>query len=47
MAREYPTTTKAMDGIFGMGEIKRAEFGAAFASEIAEHLEFFKRQRFI
>ena len=46
MAREYPTTLKAMNGIFGMGEIKRAEFGAAFAKEIAEYLELFKRQRF-
>jgi ATP-dependent DNA helicase RecQ len=46
MAREYPATLKAMGGIFGMGEIKRAEFGACFAAEIAEHLQYFKRQRF-
>jgi len=46
MAREYPTTLKAMNGIFGIGEIKLAEFGAAFALEISQYLEYFKRQRF-
>ncbi len=47
MAREYPASVAAMEGIFGMGEIKRAEFGAAFAAEIADYLEFFRRQKFV
>jgi ATP-dependent DNA helicase RecQ len=39
MAREYPTTVDEMEGIPGMGEKKRAEFGEQFAAEIAAHLE--------
>jgi ATP-dependent DNA helicase RecQ len=32
MARDYPDTLSAMEGIFGMGEKKRAEFGEIFAN---------------
>ena len=38
MAREYPTTDDALADIFGLGVKKRAEFGPAFAAEIAEYL---------
>jgi ATP-dependent DNA helicase RecQ len=38
MAREYPTSVPAMDGITGVGEKKRAEFGATFAAAIAGYL---------
>ncbi|MBI2498212.1 MAG: HRDC domain-containing protein, partial [Opitutae bacterium] len=39
MARDYPTRPDAMAGITGVGEKKRAEFGAIFAATIAEFLE--------
>jgi ATP-dependent DNA helicase RecQ len=39
MAREYPTKVGAMEGISGLGEKKRAEFGGIFAAAIAEFLE--------
>jgi len=39
MAREYPTSVGAMEGISGLGEKKRAEFGETFAAAIAEFLE--------
>jgi ATP-dependent DNA helicase RecQ len=39
MAREYPTRVNAMEGITGVGEKKRVEFGAVFAEAIAEYLE--------
>jgi ATP-dependent DNA helicase RecQ len=39
MAREYPTSVGAMEGISGLGEKKRAEFGELFAAAIAEFLE--------
>jgi ATP-dependent DNA helicase RecQ len=39
MAREYPCREKDMQGIFGMGEKKREEFGAVFARFITEFLE--------
>jgi len=39
MARAYPTRVGAMEGITGVGEKKRAEFGALFAQAIAEFLE--------
>jgi ATP-dependent DNA helicase RecQ len=39
MARHYPESPEQMEGIPGMGEKKRAEFGEAFASEIAEYLK--------
>jgi ATP-dependent DNA helicase RecQ len=38
MARFYPESVEQMEGIPGMGEKKRAEFGAAFAAEIADYL---------
>jgi ATP-dependent DNA helicase RecQ len=46
LAREYPASESAMEGIFGMGEKKRAEFGEAFANEIASYLETNSRMRF-
>ena len=39
MARDYPTSVGAMDGITGVGEKKRAEFGEVFAETIARFLE--------
>jgi ATP-dependent DNA helicase RecQ len=46
MAREYPETLDQMEGIPGMGEKKRAEFGAVFAAEIAAYLTTNSRQAF-
>ena len=46
LAREYPVSESAMDGIFGMGEKKRAEFGEVFAAEIASYLETNSRMSF-
>jgi ATP-dependent DNA helicase RecQ len=46
MARDYPVTISAMEGIFGMGEKKRAEFGATFAAAIAGYLGTNSRQSF-
>jgi ATP-dependent DNA helicase RecQ len=46
MARDYPATELAMQGIFGMGEKKRAEFGAIFAAAIGAYLETNPRIRF-
>lgn len=46
MAREYPTREADMQGIFGMGEKKREEFGSTFARFIAEFLETNSRQAF-
>jgi ATP-dependent DNA helicase RecQ len=39
MARDYPTTVGALAGITGVGEKKRAEFGAIFTETIATFLE--------
>ncbi len=39
MARSYPVRIKDLDGITGVGEKKRAEFGETFASTIAEFLK--------
>ncbi len=39
MARDYPTRLEAMEGITGVGEKKRAEFGAIFAEAIASYLK--------
>jgi ATP-dependent DNA helicase RecQ len=39
MAREYPDRIEAMEGITGVGEKKRAEFGQIFADAIAAFLE--------
>jgi ATP-dependent DNA helicase RecQ len=38
MARHYPTTVPEMDGIPGVGDRKRAEFGAVFSEAIAGYL---------
>jgi ATP-dependent DNA helicase RecQ len=46
MARSYPETAEAMDGIPGMGEKKRAEFAAIFAAEIAGYLRENSRMAF-
>jgi ATP-dependent DNA helicase RecQ len=46
LAREYPETESALDGIFGMGEKKRAEFGQTFTAFIAEFLKTNPRQAF-
>jgi ATP-dependent DNA helicase RecQ len=39
MARYYPETVEQMEGIPGMGEKKRAEFGEVFANEVADYLK--------
>jgi ATP-dependent DNA helicase RecQ len=39
MARQYPTRVGEMEGITGVGEKKRAEFGEVFAEAIATFLE--------
>ena len=39
MARLYPTRIGEMEGIIGVGEKKRAEFGEVFADAIADFLE--------
>ncbi|MEI6107776.1 MAG: DNA helicase RecQ [Opitutae bacterium] len=39
MARAYPTRAGELDGITGVGEKKRAEFGAIFADAIAQFLQ--------
>ena len=46
MARYYPATAADMEGIPGMGEKKRAEFGDAFAAEIAAYLATNARMAF-
>jgi ATP-dependent DNA helicase RecQ len=46
MARHYPETPAQMEGIPGLGEKKRAEFGEIFASAIAEYLKSNGRMAF-
>jgi len=46
MARHYPKTSAQMEGIPGLGEKKRAEFGELFAAAIAEYLRTNGRQAF-
>ena len=46
LAREYPETESALEGIFGMGEKKRAEFGVTFTTFIAEFLKTNPKQVF-
>ena len=46
LARYYPATPGAMEGIPGLGEKKRAEFGATFAAEIAAYLKTNSKQAF-
>ncbi len=46
MARYYPESVDQMEGIPGVGEKKRAEFGEAFANEIAAYLKTNSRMAF-
>jgi ATP-dependent DNA helicase RecQ len=46
MARHYPKTLDEMEGIPGIGEKKRAEFGETFAAEIADYLKTSSRVAF-
>jgi ATP-dependent DNA helicase RecQ len=46
MARHYPTTVDEMEGIPGLGEKKRAEFGEIFSAEIADYLTTNSRMAF-
>jgi ATP-dependent DNA helicase RecQ len=46
MARSYPQSIEAMVGIPGVGEKKRAEFGAVFAEEINAFLQTNSRMQF-
>ena len=46
MAREYPESVTMMEGIYGMGEKKRAEFGQLFADTISEFLRDNPRMQF-
>lgn len=46
MARNYPVKVSDLDGITGVGEKKRAEFGESFASTIAEFLKTNPRMTF-
>ncbi|MBL9185868.1 MAG: DNA helicase RecQ [Opitutaceae bacterium] len=46
MAHHYPASCAEMEGIPGLGEKKRAEFGEIFASEIAEYLKTNSRMAF-
>jgi ATP-dependent DNA helicase RecQ len=46
MARYYPETLAQMEGIPGLGEKKRAEFGETFAAAIAEYLQTNGRMAF-
>jgi ATP-dependent DNA helicase RecQ len=46
MARHYPENVDQMEGIPGVGEKKRAEFGAIFADEISAYLATNSRQNF-
>ena len=46
MARDYPTSESEMEGIPGVGEKKRAEFGKLFADEISAYLETNSRMSF-
>jgi ATP-dependent DNA helicase RecQ len=46
MAHHYPETVDRMEGIPGVGEKKRAEFGEIFAAEIADYLKTNSRMAF-
>ncbi len=46
LAREYPETVSALEGIPGIGEKKRAEFGEVFTATIAGYLKNNSRQSF-
>jgi len=46
LAREYPIDVDQLDGITGIGEKKRAEYGPAFVAAIAQFLDSNPRMRF-
>ncbi len=46
MARHYPESVEQMEGIPGVGEKKRAEFGEVFAAEVADYLKTNSRVAF-
>lgn len=46
LAREYPIDVDQLDGITGIGEKKRAEFGATFVAAIAKFLDTNPRVQF-
>jgi len=46
LAREYPQTLAALEGIPGIGEKKRDEFGEIFTAAIADYLRTNSRQNF-
>ena len=46
MARKYPVTQETMRGVFGVGDRKLREFGAHFASAIADYLKTYPRVEF-
>ena len=46
MARKYPVTQETMRGVFGVGDRKLREFGALFASAIADYLKTYPRVEF-
>ncbi len=46
MARLYPMDLESMSRISGVGERKRADFGAAFVAEIATHVGNYGKQTF-
>lgn len=46
LAREYPIDVDQLDGITGIGEKKRAEFGATFVAAIAQFLDSNPRMQF-
>ena len=46
LAREYPQSLSALEGIPGIGEKKRAEFGEVFTAAIAGYLKHNSRQSF-
>jgi ATP-dependent DNA helicase RecQ len=46
LARAYPTAPAGLEGIPGMGDKKRAEFGAVFCAAIADYLSTHSRLKF-
>jgi ATP-dependent DNA helicase RecQ len=46
LAREYPQSLSDLEGIPGIGEKKRAEFGEVFTATIAAYLKHNSRQSF-
>jgi ATP-dependent DNA helicase RecQ len=47
MARSYPTRLSELEGITGVGEKKRAEFGETFTDAIAQFLKNNPRMNFV